>query len=160
MKDCFATSKCERLSLVAICTARSRFLIALNVTSGSDIATARLPPRQTRAFERPSRIASTASIALWPLWRGGSESEHAGYSVQQLITRNLGNADRAVSLHIRMAAQRRNAGALAPDIAAEHQQIGDLLHIARAVAMLCDPHAVIDDDPLRLGIDVAGELDI
>ncbi len=59
-----------------------------------------------------------------------------------------------------MAAQRRNAGALAPDIAAEHQQIGDLLHIARAVTMLGDPHAVIDDDPLRLAVDIAYELDI
>src|SRR6266566_3098958 len=88
------------------------------------------------------------------------DSKHAGQSVQELIIRTLGNADRAVSLYIRVTAQRRNAGALASDIAAEHQQISDLLHIARAVAMLGDAHAVIDDDPLSLAIDVANELDI
>ena len=87
------------------------------------------------------------------------ESEYAGNSVQQFIARNLGNADRAVSLHIRVPPQRRNAGALAPDIAAKHQEIGDLLNISRAMAMLGDPHAVIDDDPLRLGIDVSDVLD-
>src|SRR6266851_2957205 len=88
------------------------------------------------------------------------KSEDAAYCVQKRITWNLSNADRAISLHVGVAAQRRNAGALATDISAEHQQIGDLLHIARAVAMLGDPHAVIDDDPLRLGVDIAYELDI
>ena len=160
MKDCLASSRCERLSLVAICTARSSLLIALKVTSGSDIATARLPPRQTSAFERPSRIASIASIGIVALVARRLEAEHAGQSIQQCIVRDLGNADGAVSLHIGVAAQRRNAGALAPDIAAQHQQIGDLLHIARAVAMLGDAHAVVDDDPLRLGVDVADVLDI
>ncbi len=88
------------------------------------------------------------------------DSEHAHQSVQKRIARNLGNADRTIALHIRVAAQRRDARALASDIAAEHQQIGDLLHIACAVAMLGDPHAVIDDDALRLGVDIAGGLDI
>ena len=59
-----------------------------------------------------------------------------------------------------MSAQRRNAGALAPDVAAEHQQIGNLLHIACTVAMLGDPHPVVEDDALRLGIDVGGGLDV
>ncbi len=88
------------------------------------------------------------------------ESEHAGQPVQKRIVRNLGDPDRAIPLHVRMAAQRRDARALAPDIAAEHQQIGDLLNIACAVAMLGDPHAVIDDDALGLGVDFADGLDI
>ena len=53
-----------------------------------------------------------------------------------------------------------HAGALAPDIAAEQQQIGDLLRIAGTVTMLGDPHAVNNDDPLRLGADIADGLDI
>src|ERR1700674_978010 len=104
------------------------------------------------------RLDSFDRVVALVAWR--VEAEDASYSVQKLIIRNLGNADRAVSLHIRVAAQRRNAGALAPDIAAEHQQIGDLLHIAGTVTMLGDPHAIVNDDPLRLGVDIAGELDI
>ena len=95
------------------------------------------------------------AVVAWRL-----EPKHASYSVQKVVIRDFSDADRAVSLHIRVAPQRRNAGTLAPDIAAEHQQIGDLLHIACTVAMLGDSHAVVDDDPIRLGIDIAGELDI
>jgi len=36
----------------------------------------------------------------------------------------------------------------------------DLLHIAGTVTMLVIPHAVVDDDPLRLGVDFADGLDI
>jgi len=111
------------------------------------IATARLPPRHTRAFERPSRIASTASTALWPLLRGGSNpktraspSRSASFGISVMPTVRS-------PCTFEWPRSGRNARALAPDIAAEHQQIGDLLHIARAVTMLGDPHAVIDDDP-------------
>src|SRR5882762_7751157 len=152
MSDCFPTSKCERLSLVAICTARSRFRIAHRNSK----ITAKT--HQSLRAPIPDRLDSLDRVVA--LVAGRLESEDAGQSIQKRIIRNLGNADRAISLHIRVAAQRRNAGALASDIAAEHQQIGDLLHIARAVTMLGDPHAVIDDDPLRLGVDIAYELDI
>src|ERR1700744_6346995 len=40
------------------------------------------------------------------------EPEDAGYCVQKRISRDLGNADRAISLYIGVAAERRNAGAL------------------------------------------------
>src|ERR1700682_2118724 len=106
----------------------------------------------------PDRLDSFDRVVALVAWR--LEPEHARYAVEKLVVRNFGNADRAISLHIRVAAQRRNAGALAPDVAAEHQQIGDLLHIAGSVTMLGDPHAVIDDDPLRVGVDNAYELDI
>ena len=145
---------------MAICTARSSFRIALNVTSGSDIATARLPPRQTSALESPVPDRLDGFDRVVALVARRLESEHARYSVQKVIVRNLGDADGAVALHVGMAAQRGDAGALAPDIAAEQQQIGDLLHVAGAVAMLGDAHAVTDDDPLRLGVDVAGGFDI
>ena len=88
------------------------------------------------------------------------ESEYASQPVQKSIVRNLGDPDGAISLHVRVAAQRRDAGALATDVAAEHQQIGDLLNITGAVTMLRDPHAVVDDDPLRLGVDIANGLDL
>ena len=70
MMLCFASSRCERLGFVAICTARSSLRMAANVASGSDIATARLPPRQISAFDLPSSMAAMASTALWPFSRG------------------------------------------------------------------------------------------
>src|SRR6202008_3749033 len=72
----------------------------------------------------PDRLDGFDRIVALVAWR--FESEYPCYSIQEIIVRNLGNADRAVTLHIRMAAQRRNAGAPAPDITSEQQQIGDL----------------------------------
>src|SRR6202790_3980570 len=68
----------------------------------------------------PDRLNSFNRVVALVAWR--LEPEHARYSVEKLVIRNLGNADRTVSLHIGVAAQRRNAGALAPDVAAEHPQ--------------------------------------
>jgi DNA-binding transcriptional LysR family regulator len=59
-----------------------------------------------------------------------------------------------------MAAQRRDAGARASDVAAEEEKVGDLLHIGGAVPVLGDAHAVIDDDAVGLGVDVSDLLDI
>src|SRR3984957_6986154 len=67
----------------------------------------------------PDRLDSLDGVMALVAWR--LESEHAGQSIQQRCTRDLGNADRAISLHVRVAAQRRNAGALASYIAAKHQ---------------------------------------
>src|ERR1700739_1753807 len=55
----------------------------------------------------PDRLDSLDGVMALVAWR--LESEHAGQSIQQRCTRNLGNADRAVPLHIRVAAQRRKA---------------------------------------------------
>src|ERR1700730_11244804 len=85
----------------------------------------------------PDRLDSFDGVMA--LFARRFEPEDAGYSVQKRIAWNLGDADRAVSLHIRVAAERRNAGALAPDIAAEQQQIDDLLHVAGTMTMLRDP---------------------
>src|ERR1700748_602760 len=82
----------------------------------------------------PDRLDSLDGVVALVPWR--LKSEYARDCVQKLVIRNLGNADRAVALYIRMATQRRDTGALAPDVAAKHQQIGDLLHIAGPVAML------------------------
>jgi DNA-binding transcriptional LysR family regulator len=59
-----------------------------------------------------------------------------------------------------MAAQRRDAGARASDVAAEEEKVGDLLHIGGAVPVLGDAHDVIDDDAVGLGVDVSDLLDI
>ena len=57
----------------------------------------------------------------------------------------LVDPDRPVALNIGMAAHRADAGARPAEIAPQQQQIGDLLHVLGAAAMLGDPHAVADD---------------
>src|SRR5207237_8770820 len=57
----------------------------------------------------PDRLDSLERIVALVARR--FESEHAGQSIQKLVIRNLGDANRAVSLHIGVAAPRRNAGA-------------------------------------------------
>src|SRR3981189_2559647 len=42
------------------------------------------------------------------------ESKDASYSIQKRIIRTISNTNSAVSLHLGVAAQRRNAGAFAP----------------------------------------------
>jgi hypothetical protein len=88
------------------------------------------------------------------------EAECADDAVQQCLVRNFGNPDGSIALHVGMTAQRRDAGALAADIAAKQQEIGDLLDVAGAVAVLGDAHAVIDDDAIGLGIDIRDVLDV
>ena len=58
-----------------------------------------------------------------------------------------------------MAAQGADAGAGLADIAAHQQQIGDLLDILGAVAVLGDAHAVAEDHVLGLDIDRRHALD-
>ncbi len=58
-----------------------------------------------------------------------------------------------------MAAQRADASAGLADVAAHQEQIGDLLDILGAVAMLGDAHAVAEDHALGLDIDRRHALD-
>ncbi len=80
------------------------------------------------------------------------EAERGLDPCQQGGIRPLGNADAAIPLHIGMTAQRADAGARLSEIAAQQQQIGDLLNIGSALCVLCDSHAVADDGGVRLGI--------
>ena len=73
------------------------------------------------------------------------EAEDVAHPVEELGLRPLGDADGAVALHVRMTAQRADAGPGAPDIALEQQQVGDLLDVAGTGRMLGDAHAVADD---------------
>ncbi len=57
----------------------------------------------------------------------------------------LGDADRTVALHVRMAPQRADAGPRLADIALQQQKVGDLLDVRRAFVVLGHAHAVGDD---------------
>ncbi len=58
----------------------------------------------------------------------------------------LGDADRALALHVAMAAHRTRPGALTADIAAQQEQVDDHVQRIDAIAMLGDAHAVHRDD--------------
>jgi hypothetical protein len=87
----------------------------------------------------PSSIASIDSTTWWPCSRGGIEAEHLLHAVQIGRLGLLVDADGAVALHIGMATDRPDAGAGLAEVAAQHQQVGDLLQQARAVLVLGQP---------------------
>ncbi len=147
------TSRCERLNLVAICTARSsprmRREALLRVRHGDGEIAAEADQDLRSAVDGSPRMAATASCP----WRAAARTEGRFDAVEHSRARLLGDADRAIALHVGMAAQRADAGARLADIAAQQQQIGDLLDIAGAMAVLGDAHAVGDDRRVGLRID-------
>src|SRR4030095_7950079 len=70
------------------------------------------------------------------------EAEALTQTVEELPGRHLGNANRAIALDVRMATHWADAGAFAPDIALEQAQVGELLHVTGAVAVLRQAHAI------------------
>src|ERR1700722_4621240 len=92
-------------------------------------------------------------VVALPAWR--LETEHAGNAVQQSVIWNFRDPDGSISLYVGMAAQRRDAGALASNVAAKHEKVSDLLHVGGAVAVLGDAHAIVDNDALCLGVDTS-----
>ncbi|MBW4052686.1 MAG: FAD-dependent oxidoreductase, partial [Proteobacteria bacterium] len=88
------------------------------------------------------------------------KAEALADAIQQRAIRFLGDADGAVALHVGVAAQRADAGAFAADVAAQQQQVGQLLHVFGAMAMLGDAHAVAHDHALGLGVDQRRRLDL
>ena len=126
--------------------------IAACVCVQSGMAAAKLPPMPKKTLTSPRIIASSAATTLWPRARGGSKPNRAFEPVEQRVRGHLGDADRAVALHVGMAAHGADAGALAADIAAQQSEVGELLDVLRAVAVLGDAHAIDDDGALGLGI--------
>ncbi len=146
------TSRCERLSLVAICTARSSLAIAGKHCSGSGMATARLPPRQISTFDLPAMIACMAATASWPCAAGGLKPKVAsmrasisapGFSVMPTVRSPC-------TLEWPRSGQMPAPGL--PILPRMQQQIGDLLDVAGARRVLGDAHAVGDDRRVGLRI--------
>ena len=97
---------------------------------------------------------------VMPVLAGRLEAEAALQPIQKLVGRYLRDPDRAVALHIGMAADGAKPCTLAPDMAAKQGEVGKLLDISRAVAVLCDAHAIDDDRALSLHVGLRGMLDV
>jgi hypothetical protein len=89
------------------------------------------------------------------LFRHVHVEEHLQFVLRHLI-RFLGDADRALALHVGVTAHRANAGAGAADIAAQEGEIAHRLHGLHALLMLRQAHAVDEDDGLRVRVDHGG----
>ena len=70
---------------------------------------------------------------------------HLGQAVQELPLRAMVDPAGAVALHVAVAADRARPGSLAPDVAAEQQQVDDLPDRVDAVLMLGEAQAPGDD---------------
>src|SRR5260370_210651 len=64
----------------------------------------------------------------------------------------------AISLHVRVAAERANTRACFAEIAPQQQEARDLPHVRRALAVLRDAHAVADYSGIRLGVRLSDAL--
>src|SRR5207245_2330640 len=96
-------------------------------------------------------IESSTVVACTPL-RWWSFSVRAGPGRISACLPWTGCA-RAVALDVAVAADRRRAGAVAPEVAAEQEQVDDLADRVDAVLLLGDAEAPADDRAARLQVD-------
>ena len=80
--------------------------------------------------------------------------------IDQRLRRLFRDTHRAVALHVGVTADRCDAGAGLADVPAQQQQVGHLLHVLRATAVLGHAHAVAEDHPLGLRIEACGRGDV
>jgi hypothetical protein len=88
------------------------------------------------------------------------KAETVFQALEKVRLGNLRDADSPVALHVGMAANRTNAGAFAPDIAAKQRQIGNLLYVMRAALVLRNAHAVDQDGAFRLHVGIGSIFEI
>ncbi len=128
---------------------------ALWVSSQSGIAADMLPPRPTNTFTSPRTAWLPARVTtLWPVLARRLEAEAVLQPVEELGRRHLGDADRAVALHVGMAAHRAQAGAVRRGryCRAAAARLASCWTFCGAVAVLGDAHAEDEDGPLGLGV--------
>src|SRR6266852_5398963 len=148
--------------------------IELGVDSHGELEPLHCVPRNLRvgnggnevSAERNEHIASPVDDRLKcihhraPTLLGRTEAEHLLDLAKQLCARLLVDADSPVTLHVGMAANGTDAGAGPADITTHHEEVGDLLHVLRAVSVLGDAHAVADDDGFGLDVDLSDPLNL
>ena len=106
-----------RLSLVAICTVRARFRQARSIAARSGIARTKLPPSPMNAFTLPGQNALAGLDRVHALGARRIEAELLRDLVERHELGLLGDADRTLALDVGVAADGRDAGAVAADVA-------------------------------------------
>jgi hypothetical protein len=76
--------------------------------------------------------------------------------VERRQLRFFRDADRALALHVGVAAHRADAGARLADVPAQQEKVHQHLHVLHAVAVLGQAHAVDADHGIRRHVDARG----
>ena len=119
----------------------------------SGLAIRKLPPIATKTFARPSCIARIAFTVSNPCAAGGWKWNSADEPVKKLGLRLLPDAHRAIALHVAVAAHRTDARTRLADVAAQEQQVDDLLDVGDGVLVLREAHRPASDHAIRVEID-------
>ena len=119
------------------------------VRSVSGVADRKLPPSAKNTCARPVVHArGWRRRCRGRARRGGGEAEaraQRGRGRRRRIV--LPDAHRAIALHVAVAAHRAGARARAAEVAAQQQQVDDLLDVGDRVLVLGEAHGPAGDDP-------------
>ena len=134
------------MSFVLTCTVSSQLRSASNVGGrvgrGEDEVAAHADEDLHLAAHASPRSCATVSR---PVLARRVDAAGLGQPVEELLGRAVVDAAGAVALHVRVPADRRRAGALAADVAAQQQQVDDLADRVDAVLLLGHAEAPGDD---------------
>ncbi len=84
---------------------------------------------------------------------GRLETEHLAHAGQKRFSGLFIDAHRPVALYVGVSTYRASTRTELADVAAQQQQVDDLLHGVTAALVLSDAHSPAADDPLRALID-------
>jgi hypothetical protein len=112
-----------------------------------EIAAKPYPHLRTAVDHRLDRVDDVVAVRPRRL-----EAEGFFELIEKLGLWFLVDAHRAVALHVGVAPHRADPGTRLAHIAAQKEQVDGLLYVCGAEPMLLDPHAVNDDDGVRVRV--------
>ena len=138
----------ERLSFVETCTVSFAPRIAASATAVSEMAPTKLPPIAKNTSISPSRRPVHRLQGVGAVLPRHREAELALEGGEEPLGHPLPDAHRAVALHVAVPADGRRARARLADVAAQEQQVDDLLDGRDGLPLLGQAHGPGDDDPV------------
>lgn len=88
------------------------------------------------------------------------EAELGGQLIERSEFGLFRDADRALTLDVRMAAHRRGAGTGLADVASHQQQVAEQPDVLHAQPVLRQAHAIVGDHGLRADVFIGGSFEI
>ena len=128
--------------------------------SVSGTARMKLPPSADERFDAAVAHALAGFDRVEAALARGIEAVLLREPVERHQLRLLGDADRALALHVGMAAYGEDAGARFADVAAQEQQVAQHLDGEHAGAVLRETHAVAGDGRFGVAVDARRRFDV
>ena len=110
-----------------------------------------LHPALVHRLDRPGHVEPVLARRI--------DMAHLGEPVEELLVRAMVDPERAVTLHVAVAAHRARPGSLTSDVAAEQHQVEDLPDRVHAMLVLRDAQAPGDDHPPGLQVRIGEPAD-